>query len=482
MVKEAVQRETKYTTDKLNRRELDTQSQLSSWGLLKGALSKFKDSLEGLKDPTRFQSRKAVVTNDPTVDSDTPYFTATVNNTAINGQYDVEVQQLAQSDKYISKTYATSDVRFSTGALRITVGYGQPNSRTFDVAIGADSNRLVDIRNAINRASGTDVGATIITGDDGVRLVIGSNKAGVKNSIHVDIAADNGDFAPLLMDLTGGLTQSVIPQDSKIKVDGQLVTTSSNVLTDVIEGVSLNLLKAELGKTHKLTINSDMAAATKYIELFVTAHNELREQIHDLTRVDVVEKDKHEPVNSKKKDDDKAKKKSNSGDLHNDPVLRQLDSSLRNCLTKTIIEPTGITSLQAIGITSDRAGKLTINRNRLTSVLGTNPDAVGRMLADPDEGVAANMYTTVDGFLNGTVMHGTAEPGQIKVQETRLKQQLRDIEIAKLKNQQKAALLENRYLQQFADMDQRMYSMSTSAGEMLKRLDTSFVEPGRFEK
>ena len=365
LVKKLVDNESKYTSDKLDKRELDTQAKLSSWGLLKGALANFQDSIKNLLDPTGFHAKTAVVTNDPTVGADVKYFNAAVNNTAINGTYNVEVQQLAQADKYISDNYASKDYKFSTGTLSITVGYGQANSRTYNVAIDSNSNSLVGIKTAINRTLGSvDVGATLVTGDDGVKLVIAGTKAGAKYAIHVDVAADNAETSPTLLDLTQGLNHAVTSQDAQLMVDNQLVTASSNTLVDVIEGVTLNLTKAEVGKTHTLTINSDLTGATKDLEVFVTKYNELREQILDVTKVSVIDKKKTEPANKKKNDSGDKEKPSTNGELHNDPVVMQLVSTLRTCLTTTIVSPIGITALQNIGISSDRTGKLTINKNK----------------------------------------------------------------------------------------------------------------------
>jgi flagellar hook-associated protein 2 len=61
--------------------------------------------------------------------------------------------------------------------------------------------------------------------------------------------------------------------DAQIRVDGVLLSRSTNSIADAIEGVTLNLLQAEAGTEIDVTVTRDQEASVKAVKDFATAFN-----------------------------------------------------------------------------------------------------------------------------------------------------------------------------------------------------------------
>ena len=63
--------------------------------------------------------------------------------------------------------------------------------------------------------------------------------------------------------------------DAQVRVDGVLITRSSNNISDALQGVSLNLLQSEPGSEIDLTVTRDLDKAAKNVKDFATAYNDI---------------------------------------------------------------------------------------------------------------------------------------------------------------------------------------------------------------
>src|SRR5690606_2231288 len=136
-----------------------------------------------------------------------------------------------------------------------------------------------------NRTETTGVTATIVTTDAGKRLVLTTNDPGTKNRLNIEVISDadgnDVDNAGLsqLPYLDGGvqyMTEITAASDAVIRLDGttpgngQIITTSTNTLVDTIEGLTIDLKKADPGFLHTVTINKDTSGTRAKIEEFVS--------------------------------------------------------------------------------------------------------------------------------------------------------------------------------------------------------------------
>ena len=79
----------------LDRKEAAFQSQLSAFGSLKSALATFQEAMQGLNDANRFQAYKAAI-------GDSSVATVAATNSAVPGNYSLDVTQLAQAQKLVA--------------------------------------------------------------------------------------------------------------------------------------------------------------------------------------------------------------------------------------------------------------------------------------------------------------------------------------------------------------------------------------------
>ena len=142
--------------------------------------------------------------------------------------------------------------------------------------------------------------------------------------------------------------------DASVVVDGVTVTSSDNVVDDVLPGVTMNLLKADAGTTITLNINRDVDAIMSQISTFVDAYNEVTSYIHQQQSYDEDEE-------------------TTGGILFGDGTL----ASVKSDLTSTLIQSVwGVSSEYAtmglVGINLNNEGQLSIDTDKLHGYLETN--------------------------------------------------------------------------------------------------------------
>jgi flagellar hook-associated protein 2 len=194
--------------------------------------------------------------------------TAIAGSSAKKSSYALTVTNIAKGEvEYSSNAYTTV-----SGAATIDV-----NGTSISLNDGDD---LAAIALAINTASydsGKDVTASVIDS----KLVVSQDNAGVASTV---ILSDTVNT--VITDL--GMTQAQAPIDADITLNGVPITSTTNVITDVTTGVTLNLISA--GST-TLSISHDTAAVKETITDFIDAYNEFRDLIERVRNVKLDEDD-----------------------------------------------------------------------------------------------------------------------------------------------------------------------------------------------
>lgn len=340
-------------------KEAKQQAQLSAFGSLKSALSSFQSSVAALSNPAKFSAVTANL-------ADTSLATVTSSSNAATGTYSLEIQTLAQSQKIKSGNYADTSATIGTGTL--TIQYGtysggaftlNPDKAAESITISADQSSLEGVRDAINEANG-GISASIVNDGSGDRLVISSNDTGLSNALKITVTdddldnIDNNGLSELAFDVsTGGtahLTETVAASDAKVIIDGITVNKASNTITDAIQGVTLNLLKADIGNPSNLTVARDTASVQASIQSFVSAFNDLDKTITDLSKFDTESK--------------------RGSILTGDSTVRSVQSQLRGVFnTPLTTAGGGLSTLSEIGITFQTDGTLSLDSSKLSDVI-----------------------------------------------------------------------------------------------------------------
>lgn len=255
----------------------------------------------------------------------------------------------------------------SNPALGTTASYTGSENKTYTFTVAGNGTQTVgsgDI--TVNWTDGTNSGSILVSSADTEVELTGAGSDGLKLQFSAgDLVAGNTftvqTFSPLLQKA----------QDAKVTLGstdggGSPITVSSatNLVDDLIQGVTLNLKKVSNGEKVNINVERDIEGIEQNINDFITKFNEVIGAIDDQFKFD--------PDNP----DD-------AGILFGDRTLITLQNSLRGSVTARI---DGLDSefrmLASIGIRMGSSGKLAVvNRTELQEALRDNIDDVQRLLS-----------------------------------------------------------------------------------------------------
>lgn len=360
----------------LDTKEASFQSQLSGYGSLRGALSTLKTAADALDDGARFRGFSATA-------GDTSILSASAAAGALAGSYGIEVDQLAQRQSLVAVGQGSLTAAIGTGAdttISIQIGTITGGTLTNGVYAGASftakagatpttltintsNNSLQGIRDAINSAN-AGVTASIVKDGSGApyRLVLQSASTGAANAIKISVTGEAAIDSLLAYDPAGtqNLTQTSEARDAQLSVNGIDVTSASNAVADVLEGVTLNL--AKVGST-TVTVARSTSTAVQGVQDFVKAYNDFSKTLTDLTKFDA--------------------SSGQRGVLLGDSAARTIQSQLRAALSTALPgAATGdLRNLSQVGLTFQRDGTLAFDQTKLTAALNADAEAVVRLFA-----------------------------------------------------------------------------------------------------
>jgi flagellar hook-associated protein 2 len=197
------------------------------------------------------------------------------SNSAVAGTHTVVVNNLARtSSGYLAAISNSTDKL--TGSLTFQVGNGK--ART--VSLPSSGGTLASLAAAIN-SSGAGVKASVLTDSTGSRLslVSGSSGAGGNIAITANSIADSQGVAL-------GYTAAVKGLDASLNVDGVDLTSASNTVTNLIPGLTFQLLSASPKQSDgtlepiQVVIGNDNSGVETAINSLVTDYNALMSAIN----------------------------------------------------------------------------------------------------------------------------------------------------------------------------------------------------------
>lgn len=351
-------------------------------------LNLIKQAFQGIQVGLKDLAKASTFSNMTAQSSDDTALGVKTTGTPSAGVYDVEILTRAQAHSLASAPVASQYSALGTGTLSLTVG-----GVSKDITLDATNNTLSGLKSAIN-AAGLPVNASIVNDGTGYRLVLASQQTGLGNAISLSAADDDGNNTDasgisqfIFGQGTNNMTQTVAAQDASFKVNGLSLTSSTNTATGVIEGVTLNLNKAEPGTIRTVTVGQDTTALSDKIKTLVEDFNAMDEVLDYLGSY---EKDPNDP---------------NKGSLAGDMTLRQARAQMREMMNFRLNDGT-VQSLADVGIKTNRDGTVSLDETKLTQALTTSPDAVARLFSaigapsDPQVKFIGSSDKTVEGTYN----------------------------------------------------------------------------------
>ena len=353
---------------RLEQRVARNEARAAALGELKTLLQDLQASVAGLRNPpgllgaaeNAFETKQAFVTGSGGTAPD-ELVGITVENRAAPGAFSLEVTRLATAHKLTAQPLGPEGQTLAeawnggatfAGSLEIGLAGGTKATIAVDGAMSAD-----DLRAAINAvAAQTGVQASIMSVSTGERrLVLTAAETGRA----IEFADAGGDA------ITGLLAPTTLQaaQTALLAVDGVAIERTGNRIDDVLQGVTIDLYRAEPGNPLAVKVEPSLVAAKEQLVGFVEAYNGLRDFVARQSSVGA----------DGAVGEDAA--------LFGDRVLRSLAQGLSGLVGGSVpgLASGALSTLRDVGITMVEGGRLRLDETTLDSRLLGRLDEVRRV-------------------------------------------------------------------------------------------------------
>lgn len=252
----------------------------------------------------------------------------------------------------------------SSGAVGTVLGLGTSPSGTISIN---GTNVDIDLSSDTLQAIANRISTTV----SGVTASVVSTEENGSYTYTLQIVGDSA--TPTLVDdnnvlvTLGVLGKDVANEvqaaaDAQLTVEGVDVSRSTNSISDLIGGVTLDLAKADAAKTVTVTIQQDANGTYQSVSSLINTYNSI---IDDLD-------------SGMSWDSDTA----TGGDYFGDPAMMLLQHGLHNTVM-SISDALGgpMTLPSQIGLSTDASGHLVLDADKFTAALWANPAGVAGMFA-----------------------------------------------------------------------------------------------------
>jgi flagellar hook-associated protein 2 len=418
------------------------QTKISNYGTLNSDLTSLQSSLTPLASGQFVNTFKATSSN-------ANVLSATASTQASAGNYSVSVTNLAtpQNVAFDGQSSETNSLGNSAETLNFTFG----NGTTSTVNIAANSS-LDNISAAIN-AAGIGVSASVVTADNSstpYRLVLTGSSVGSGQAFSTSISGSATTDAtgqvvqdPLsflnfdassAVNSSGTITDSRLTeqaQNANLTVNGLSMTSTSNAVTNAINGVTLNLTEA--GST-TLTVASDATGIQSQVQSFVSAYNQMVNDTNNLYQ----------------------------GSLQGDFTLVTMQNMFSSLLNTPISGASGsdqVAYLAQVGVSLQKDGTLSLDDSALNTAIANNPSAVAKVFGNSNnDGFAQRFNTTINSLLG--------PQGLITSSTTTLNTDVKDENNRISQEQERLSTLQNSYLTQYSSLNSALAQMEQTSSSL----------------
>ncbi len=426
------------------------------------ALQKISGSLSGVGTLNTLSKKSAISSN-------TSFLTVSASASALVGSYAVNIDRLASNDTGISRQLDLSGTFLageSLGLQEFTISVGSDDPITISVNVEAtdtDEDVMNKVLDAINESDLEGVSASVIHDTSTTaRLVIKGSKTGSENTLDLNEINGSNILRKLKYLTVGGnrrqttgtnggfLQQNTADLDALLNVDGVDIVKGTNEISDIIDGVTFKLLRAQEIDDSPLTITvtNDTTSAKAGIDTFIEKYNAAITYLNEKTKVDTTNFTR--------------------GDFTGDAVFTGLKFSLRSLISNSV---TGLPSgefqlLSQIGLDVSREGTISIkDSEKLNEALTTKTDQVTNLFSS-ENGVAKQLDTLLDRFVD---RGGAVDRGQDSI-----KRQLTSID-SRIKNYEARLLVQEASLRRkFTELQKTLNLLNSQQSAISSFFTSSF--------
>jgi len=366
------------------------------------------------------------------------------------GNYSIDVTTLAAYEKDRSDAFSSEGAEVKAGTLQIGTGPDATNAWV-DITI-EEGDSLATIANKIN-ASDAKVNASVVSDGTSSYLQLSAQESGY------DVAGTADQAIRINETYTGttgqelNLVEVSTAQNAVATVDGLAVNSRSNSLTNVLPGVTIDLVAS--GST-TFDVVKDKAGTKENLQAFVDAFNEVAQLLDEELDVDG--------------------EQNRDRSLTGESVIRTLQSDFATMFSGSFIPDatnpdhdditplsTAFDQLAEIGITRDSDGKLSLDSEALDDALDGDMVAVAELFTKGTIGVVDQVAGLVDKFADGDTGLLQTRQEALEAGQDRLDLRIERLETRLEKNQ---AQLERQFMQ----MELAMAQMNQQTGALMSMM------------
>ncbi len=380
------------------------------------AVETLAEAAEGLDETEELRVLNATSSNDQ--------IKVTGGSSALEGVYDISVTNLARAETSRSFGFAddAAGVLGGGGTLSITQG-----ADTFDIDYD-DTMSLSDVAQAIND-SDANVSASVLFDGTVHRLQVTSSETGTANALSF---ADSGG----LTGLDDVAAEVVAAEDAIFTVAGTEVTRSSNVISDAIAGVTLELM-AENVTDARISVSVDPEAVQEKMQGYVDALNGLTSQLQrQLTLVG---------------------ESAGDGQLFGDRTLQMLQRDLTD-LTAGAFGPNGV-RLADFGIEVNDQGEFDFDTEAFSAALASGTEGLEELFSG-----AAGLQA---GFVELGERYTDSIDGVLSVKADAITDLIDRLDDRIVRIEDGAERLRDRLTRQFTALEQRVSLLNAQGDQLL---------------
>ncbi|MDW7748814.1 flagellar filament capping protein FliD [Halomonas sp.] len=406
----------------------EEQAKISAFGRLQSGLDKLQEAVAKLNDASLYSSLSTRVEGEG--------MTATANDQASAGRYEVEVTQIARAGSLASQGVAnSSDPLVGAGGDTLTLSF----EGKADVDIVLEEGWSLDqVRDAINADPDAGVSASIINDGsaNGYRLVLNSTESGF------DAGIKNMTFGNTALAEDATTRQS--GQNASLEINGIAITSASNTVEGAIQGITLELDSAAEGKTLAVVVEQDDESLKEAVQGFVSAYNEMKSTVGRMTNV--------------------TGDAETAGELVGDRTVRTIESRLSRNLTESVAGG-ALEIMSQVGIQLNERGRLELDEAKLDAVIAETPQALAEFFAGADEagGMAGRLDQTLGQILgNDGMIQNSVNSAETRVSSLDNRYERMETSIERTVE---------RYRKQFGQLDAMMSRMNATSAYLGQQLD-----------
>lgn len=411
----------------IQQRQVISEARLSGYGIIKGSLTDLQKASQALTKTEKYGALKGTSSNEA--------IGVKVEKNAVAGSYTLTDITLATQQSLALAGQASRTDKIGTGGqLSIELNNGE-DPVTIDLG---DDTSLEGLMKTINANPDLGVQATLVNdgSDSPYRLMLTAKDTGTEASIKEIKVTGNDELNGILAYDAAGSTanyqETTAASNAQATINGIQITSQSNTLKDVVEGVTLDLktLPAD-GEAVKIDITRDDSVAINAVKDFVKAYNSLLDTIKAQTSFDV--------------------ENESSSALTGDSLVRRVENQVRSALNSA--SGVGdIHSLADLGITSDyKTGKLEIDEEKLTEAVRDHLGDVTEFLSGSN-GVGQNVDKVANEYIKSNGFIQNATDG--------LNRTIKDLEKQYEATSERIENKMENYRRQFSQLDVMMNQMS----------------------